>query len=763
MNYDDARAEREFRQNPPENAPGQGDDGWGDLFPEGSSSVEDMSSTYNQNINNVLNETQGVQNNQQQQMQQQNSTEDKVIDLTIQAGKGIWTYLSALVKSFRNNTSGDWHKLGERVTIISAGCVVTGLVFCIIEKFTRSGNTPIDLMIGGVMSMIVGVILLMSFSKDTEEQEEPQADSTEDAWGDDFDGSNLFEDEDDSGDEYVNEEEGSPDDVWDSILNGDDDLFGGVEDNAMSVDSDSFSLDDAVNSVAEITPGTQTRQYLFESFCKVLPLVTPDYSEMKEITVDDNTFFDFEEILRGAAYQVGTKEESIPELESLYENPFIYRLNCSRPVGLKEDKIAEEVAKTFARDDNNKEVRFGVYATVETSVGKYTINVFKGFEKDSLGRQIGGVKISLGDIFKQISNFVCSPEVEIPFVWGVNELGDTYYCDMKDNNSIIVSGEPRGGKSWKGQSIVAQLAMFHSPKEIEFYIFDGKNDASDYKYLSTVLPHVKYFCGDMDKINDGLERVISRMVNVIGKTITDAGCINIKDYNAAHPEAKLPYTYIVIDELQSLMNHFIETDRKEEGARFRSFLSTMVSKLPYTGIRFILFPHRIVNDIISKNTYSLVSCRAVVRQTNVTELKNAVEVTEKSFPYKLAQVGDMALKINEIAGGNVVYCHAEILSSNNSNNKKLFNYIGAIWKKLEPDEECITIHGSIGGKIDVYENQGKDTLEGRKVSTPARDNTEGVQSYKYTGFDNSNGSLISDISTEDLEKDDIDESFWDNF
>lgn len=759
MSYDDARAERDFRQNPPENAPGQGDDGWGDLFPEGSSSVEDMSSSYNSNINETLNRenSNNNQNNLQQQQKMMTSTEDKVWDATVQAGKGIWAYLKALVKSFRNNTSGDWHMLGDRVVKVSSICVIVGILFMIINTITQSGNTPIDLVIGGVMSMTVGVILLMCFDKDNQEQptEEPEVEQTgqeSNLWDDDNFDDNLFDE--DEGELIEDEEEGSDDDVWDSILE-DNSLFDEPEESPMSVDSDEFDLINVIQSVPEITPGTQTRQFLFESFCKVLPLVTPNYSEMQEIGLDSDTFFMFEDYLRGAAYQVGTKDENIPELESLYENPFVYRLNCSRPVGLKEQQIADEIANTYSRDENNKQVLHGVYATIETSVGKYTVNIFKGFKKDALGRQIGGARISLGDIYKQIPEFICSPEIEIPFVWGVNELGDTYYCDMKDNNSIIISGEPRGGKSWKGQSVVAQLAMFHSPKEIQFYIFDGKDDASDYKYLSSVLPHVQYFCGDMDKINDGLERVITKMIDEVGRKITEAGYINIKDYNKANPDKKLPYTYIIIDELQSLMNHFIETDQKEEGARFRSFLSTMVSKLPYTGIRFILFPHRIVNDIISKNTYSLVSCRAVVRQTNVSELKNAVEVTEKSFPYKLAQVGDMALKINEIAGGDVVYCHAEMLSSSNTNNKKLFDYIGAIWRKLEPDCDCIEFHGSIGGRIVIDKGQSVTPITNKE----AKDNTNGVSSYKYGGF---GGSSVDEL--DDLEDTtDVDESFWDDF
>ena len=766
MDYEKAKAERDFRTNPPENAPGgANDDGWDDIFdspPEQSKSAENTN-IYDTDINQTLNNAQGnVQQNPQ--MQGGKSTEDMMIEGAVYVGKGLGKYIMIVANSFKNNKPGDWHNLGVTGVKLSLIGVIIGFLFCIINIFRNTDNQPLDLVIGSLVSLMVSIGLCMFFDKDNNTVEDTPdvkeaVEEDEDDWGDILDDlSNSTDDEE--GNTYAEEEyaeEEYEEEDWDDFL--EDDSYNIY--NGSSVESENFNLEEALDNVVEITKGTQTRSYLYETFMGILPKINPQFNEMHQITRDETEFYDFEDMLRSAAYQVGMKDEQIPELESLFENDFLYRLNCTRPPGLKEQLIGDEIAETFSRDDMNRQVIFGSYAMVETSVGKFTINIFKGFRKDPSGKQIGGVTISLGDVYSGIKDYICDTKNEIPLVWGINEFGDPYYCDMKDNNSIIISGEPRGGKSWKGQSIVAQLAMFHSPKELEFYFFDGKDDASDYRYPATVLPHAKYFCGDMDKINDGLEAVINMMVEERGKKITEAGHINIKDYNRNHPDDKIPYVYVVIDELQSLMNHFVETDQKDEAARFRSFLSTMVSKLPYTGIRFILFPHRIVNDVISKNTYSLVSCRAVVRQTNMGELKNAVEVTEKTFPYKLAGVGDMALKMNEINGGNVVYCHSEILTTTNESNRNLFDFIGAVWKKLEPDCQGITINGSIGGHIGSKVYNGGSSGSNSTPRKPARDNTVGEESFSYSGFEtgesveNSMGNMNDDLG--------VDEDFWNNF
>ena len=69
----------------------------------------------------------------------------------------------------------------------------------------------------------------------------------------------------------------------------------------------------------------------------------------------------------------------------------------------------------------------------------------------------------------------------------------------------------------------------------------------------------------------------------------------------------------------------------------------------------------------------------MVRQLNKDEIKNALQVTPKEFPYSLVNEGDMALRSKEIANGKCVFCHAEVLSKDNETNKDIFKYIGSLW------------------------------------------------------------------------------------
>lgn len=749
--YDDARAERDFRMNPPNNAPGQGDDGWGDDITSQTSMNMNTNAFSGSNgdldVNAVLNSgaapnQPGVQNAGQNMTRAQAQgimQDDKWEVAAKKAGKGLYAFFCEMYESFRNNKEGDWHLLGERIFIISMVVCAIGLFFVILSPIVSAIQQPSWMMVGSLLSGIVGVLLMMKFSKNADSKNgansTPVQNIPEPEPMDNFDDSSneeAFDFSSDDDDEGFN---------WDDMV--DDDLFATEEDTSTGAGNADFNVDDAIeNATSNAQPGIYTRQYLFETMCSVLPKITPGFAKMEQVSENSDEFMEMSEILRSAAYQVGTKDENIPDLTEMRRNIFIIQLRATRPAGLKEQDIADAVADAYSRDNDGRVVKDGVYATVDSTVGIFIINIFTG---DS-------AMVSLRDVYGEISDFVLDPDNKMPFVWGVSELGQPWYCDLKDCDSIIISGEARGGKSWKGQSIVAQLCMYNSPKEVEFYIFDHKNAASDYKYLSTVMPHVKYFCGDAQKINSGIQKVLDITLKETGKILSDAGCINIKDYNSTHPDDKLPYKYILIDELMSLMDAY----DKDQQAEFRKLMSTIVSKLPYVGIRMILFPHRIVDYVISKNTYSLVSSRAVVRQLNQEEIKNAMGVTRKEFPYSLVNNGDMAIRSKEIAKGKTVFCHAEVLTRSNDGNKDVFRFIGSVWKKLEPDCQCIEIHGSIGGKIAPTRGVTSVPIQNKE----AVDHTQGMASYQYQGY--SGVADIEDMDGGDGSLESDEDSFWDD-
>ena len=758
-NYEDQRAERDFRMNPPKSAPGTGsDDEWGELFQEGSSSVEDPSlglGNTGSDLDSMLNGGYGSSpygtsyGDYNQNQESLTSTEDKFFKGAEVVGKGLFSYIINIVRFLRNNKEGDWHRLGERVVKISVASFGLGGFFLLLSPFWKAIQNPYDLMIGSALAGAVGVILLMFNNSDktlgnTQSYQEPIEEE-------DFDLSGL----EDNDIEYEEEEEEIDlndveidDDIFDSIISSNEnDLFSSMNQEGV-IGSEGFNIEEQISLLKEVPEGLYTRQYLYETFSSLLPNITPNFNDMETLSEGSDEFMMFETALRSAAEQVGTKEEKIPELLEVRKGLFIIQLRAERPAGLKEQEIADEVANMYMRDDYGTIIKHNVYATVDSFSNNFIINIFTGNQ----------AMVSVKDVYKFVGEDIKNTGVKMPFVWGVNELGHPIYSDMINCYSILVCGEPRKGKSWLGQSLLAQLCMYNSPRDIEFYIFDGKGTSSDYHYPAQVLPQIRYFCGEERKVIEGMKRVIDKVKSEVDPLLNEADVLEIHEYNKKNPTNKIPFRYILIDEMQSLMST-LESIDKELWNEFKTLLSTIVSKMPYTGLRFIGFPHRIVDSVIPKNTYSLVSTRACVGAGMADDIKNALGVSKRDFPYNISQVGDMGIKTKEVANGSVVYCHAGVLTKSAPDNRDLFRFIGMVWNKLEPKYKNtgMKVHEKMGGEIYIASRENVNTP---KVVKPTKDNTVGKEDYVYQGI---NDFIEEEGYVDDGLKDDVDESFWDQF
>lgn len=761
-NYDDMRASRDFDKNPPDMAPGMGGDGWGSLF-------DDSNDPLGGDISSMLNsgggQTPGIPNDPMSPGigvqpgglgiqpggfggpggmgatggQQDKPIEDKIFDAGIVGAKGFIQFMKALVESFRNNKPEDWHKLGVRLFWLSLITLGSGFLLSIIGVFVKSISGTGDLIVSGALSIIISVLIIFNTpggkGKKSEELSEAP---NEDDLGLGSDLSNDFPSEGidftDDGLEVVDEEE-SEDSIWDEVLDDSEDLFTP----ANSADSDDFSVEDAVEDIEVIKSGQYTRQFLFETFEKVLPIINPTFGDMVEISEDDNEFYDFVEMLEQSTYQTGVTEEKLPQLQHVRKNLFVIQLEATRPTGLKEDQIAEGVAQLYRMGGVDGyqvlDDREAAYATVASVVGKLIINIFLGNPE----------MVSLGAVFQKKKDFILNPKCTMPLIWGINELGKVLcYDGMKaGNGGMLISGESRSGKSWKGQSLIAQMCMFMSPKELNFYFFDVKGTKSDYYYLGRHIPHAKGFCSDPLKFTTELKKILDREVSyrerLLGEEYT-----NVKDYNKDHPFEKIPTVYIVVDEMAAAMKA-MDTADKEIHKEFDAQLIAIATKYPYLEIKLLVFPHRIVNDIISKTVSSMISCRSVMGSMNFEELKSSLDIpNKKAFPYNLVAQGDMAIRTKDLSNGNAVYCHAEVLSSEESVNRKIFDYIGAVWQKLEPDCELMPALGSSA----ISKKSG--------VKKTARDNS----------FADISGGRVSEVNPvdsviEELGEDtSVDESFW---
>ena len=736
------RKEREARMNPPEFEIGQGeDDGWNffdddnggmsmdeSAFGGSSQGFGDSFGGMGGDLGSLGGSVQGgFSNTNSHSPQSLTATEDKIIDGAVMVGKHAFNGSKELFNGIHDGIKGNnafyWTVYGKKVMVVGVVISISGVILSLMGLVSNISR-GLDVLIGGLMSLAVGVLIFsLNCDKARElggmekkesiepviyEEEEFSDDIFSDidddlyeeeysGWGSDDDGEDIFNDE---------EEEFDP---WSSI--DEDDYVESVDE---VISSEPVDIDEAIESIREIPAHTQTRQYLFEEYSRVLPVINPAFAKLKSISENSDSFIIFDKVLTDASIQVGTNQDKLPQLLELRENQFIIQLKATRPSGLKEEAIANEIANIYSRDEYGAVIHEGVYATTSSVGSSYIINIFKG--EDSI--------ISLADTYKEVSDFVLDPNIKKPVVMGVNELGKVWYFDAEKVFSYIISGKPRSGKSWSVVSLVLQLCMYSSPREVQFEVFDVKGTSSDFYSMNEHLPHFKKFESVGKRILQRLRHITTVEADRRKKILNEHDVIAIADLKNKGVDVEMPYLYVLIDEIVGLIGTFT----KDEHAEFKDLMNVLITQMPNLGIRLILVPHRVTNDIVPKTTYTNVGCIACVR-TDSKEIASTLDITKKDFPYDLTNSGDMALKTGEVNKGKTVFCHGVAVTSSNESNVGIYKFVGSLWGKLEPEEE----------KEQVL-NLKKESYKG----------------HDLVGVD----SFDTEFGSEDY---DDDESFWNNY
>lgn len=695
---DTARYERQNRLNPPEFAPGQGDDdlfksdfeqpvgnGGFDAFSNSSqdlfSSSTPMAGQFNMGSSqNFLGQT--------QTQEQPKSDEDKIFDALVKGGKGTVSFLSDLSSSFKGLTPKFYSVYGKNTTIV--GLSVSALGFVLRLFGIKFG---VQLLVGGLLSSAFGVILLMfnvengkkcssQYSEDNKEQNfseppssfEPQF--SDDFGGDsDFDFNSDFSDNDD--DEYsfdFGDDEDEDDDV--DFGFGDDDFDFDNEDDVQ----DGEDVDSVLDTLPEMDRGMYTRQFLYDSLVRVLPNLKANFSSVKTYDEDSDVFLYWDDIIQRASSVVGLKDDDIPYLKSLEENLFTIKAVINRTPKMKSELIGSEVAKAYAYNEyDNDEDRAKVFSRVETVLDECIITIFTGASHF----------ISLKDMYNKCSDYILDSKNSIPVVLGVNEKGEVIKADFKKIESMIIAGMPRSGKSWLVQAILFQMCALLPPSELNIFFLDPKAKTSDYWRFK--LPHVKKFASKYTDSNglvvnsnyDSILDVLRWIVNVEAprrkKIIGDHGKVNINDFKLSHPEVRLPIIYIVIDEMVTLSEM-----AKEDESEYQSYLSMIVTQFPNLGIKGIFVPHEVKNQIINKTAYDSIKARISVKGSP-SHIESSTGTKPKEFSYKLANVGDMAVNVDSISV-STMFVHGVALTDSNDKNIELFNYLRRFWFKYAEDE-----------------------------------------------------------------------------
>ena len=583
------------------------------------------------------------------------------------AGRNSYEFTKAAVVAAKNHTAASVSGMGATTMKTSGVVSVAGAGMWLLSNFLPALTVGYYILVGAAVSALVGIATfaggyLIDQKDDVREQLRRPAPEPEPAPVSEPQPLPVFDEPEPASAPAPEPEHES--DSWDwSDLIPDEEPVEDVDYEALESDLENLDM----------KKGTQTRQFIYETLTKGLPSISPKFADMRNIREGSAEWAIWAELIRDAAKQVGTREDLLPDLKDASENPFMFKLTISRTPRMKTQAIADEVANIYKYDDNGNLKYPNAYATSAESGSRAFISIYKGTKIDM---------ISLADMYASSTDaqkFVRDPKNEMPVVIGTTGDGKVEYVDLLKAPAIVVSGEPRSGKSWIVKLILNQMCAYMSPNDLHLYIGDPKNQISEYANYN--LPHVRRKEYTVDSVIDMLRYLVNTEAPRRKNIMRQYGYVNVLEFRRDHPEVAFPFLYVVLDEMMSLANAM----GKEDAREYRELIERFVSEFPALGMRAIFIPHRVKNDVIPKSVSELISVRITAKSaSDASAAENLGLNSASEFPYKLSNAGDVAVRIADINDGVPTYLRAAVLAPDTKGMERLESYIGRYWDKLDP-------------------------------------------------------------------------------
>lgn len=616
------------------------------------------------------------QNNQQAQPQQPD-TMDKLMDASVTAAQNIGEILLDMIKSLKDRNADDFGYLGTN--LIKAGiCMApSGFILGIVGALGQISalgwqGLPLNLMLSGGMCLGTGAISLgasalvltkagdreigsmddipnnTSENSATDDYEDSAGDIMDDLFGDDFD--SMFDSADTNESTFDNfnsiepEETPAPEPIDD-------------------IEPEPIDYNALIANVPENS--FMSRKTLVETFCSLFRPNTPGFADKKDVIKDSSDWQTLETICMKALSNLTNQsfDEIDTELDSASETLFSYELKLKRINKVKKpEELAKEI-ELYMKDDENPNVT--VTATISGDF--YKIIITKGENP----------VVTFGDVFNidYCKEFFLNERNKLPMITGITDLGKVILDDAKSFDTMLIAGKPRSGKSWYVLSILISLMLFNLPEDVQFIIIDPKE--SNLFFTMSYMPHV---CGihNDKQILKILDDIIEVEAPRRRKLLSDNKCDDI--WALRSKGIKLPVLYLVIDEYITLYNNLNKDQQKE----FDSKIQTLISQLPFLGIRLLFVPHR-ATGVVNKTNRTMLQFTAAVR-ADIEDVKDTLGIN--SWSRALTKPGDIAVKNSSMT--TATFVKGAALTPSDEENAKFIESAAKVFYKMGVDMPDMT-------------------------------------------------------------------------
>lgn len=634
-----------------------------------------------------------------QNQPQEKDNMDKAIDYSAESIVSMGHILIDLIKSMGNRSSDDWALISNKCIIV--GAVVSGLaiVLTVVGIFSGFGplrfvNAPATCLTWGLLTLACGLaglssmVLLKLKSGDFSEEvqgidELPDASELASNLGSEFD--NSYDSE------ALDEMDETMENLLDDILNTND--LGEPDKEPEPVNITPVSNpEDVIKNITD-TPMI-TRKYLLDTLIPLFPENTPNFGEVVEVERGSDEFLSITACMLSAIASACNKDEDDINLDIKYieSTLFSYTIRFARDSSFRKtnmDTLKAEIVNYFKSeaDDGDVTVQLKILA------GDYICILSKG--KKAI--------ITVGDCLKreEVSKYFYNENNKLPFIMGIDELGEVHMADAKDFPSLMIVGMSRSGKSWYVNSFIMSLATFNDPSTVQFLVIDPKESVL-FKTIG-LLPHC---CGvhSSENVIIILKDILDKEAKRRKKLLEDHRCDSIWELRSKR-NIQIPYLYIIIDEVMSIKKS-LELDGTDK--QFLSMLIQIITQLPSLGIGVLIVPHRATN-VIDKTIRSQMHFRAAVKADNEV-IRETLDVTK--WNRALTTPGDIALRTSVLK--EPIYVKATGVALSDSGNSQLIaNVARAFYKMGVEDVDMTTIGCGYNRDIDHIREELKITLRGK--------------------------------------------------
>lgn len=218
---------------------------------------------------------------------------------------------------------------------------------------------------------------------------------------------------------------------------------------------------------------------------------------------------------------------------------------------------------------------------------------------------------------------------------GKDVSGKPWVADLDRMPHLLLAGATGSGKTVCLNSIIVSLLYGNQPDELKFIMIDPKRvELPSYNGIPHLMCPVIV---DVKKTINALHWSVREMEKRF-QILSHAGKRNIAAYNAAHPQDKIPYLVIVIDELADLM----ATAANEVEAS----IVRLAQMARAVGIHLVLATQRPSVEVITGLIKANITSRIAF---SVASLIDSRTILDCSGAEKLLGRGDMLFSTPEIS------------------------------------------------------------------------------------------------------------------